>query len=176
MPHDDRWMPIPGYENHYLVSVSGFVMRVGGKVLKSGTSSGGYQTVSLCQDGVQKSHRVHRLVLLGWVGPCQDGHEVNHINSHKSDNRLENLEYVTRSQNIRHSLANGARRANGSDVGTSKLTEAQVLFIRKVQGVTDQETAEAFGVSRTHVSSLRRGQNWAHLIPSPSASEGQQDD
>lgn len=48
------------------------------------------------------THRVHKLVMLAFVGPYPDGMEVNHINGVRTDNRLCNLEYVTRSQNRLH--------------------------------------------------------------------------
>lgn len=51
--------------------------------------------------------RVHRLVMYAFKGPCPSGKEVSHENHDPSDNRLENLSYVTHSENMRHSYKSG---------------------------------------------------------------------
>ena len=71
---------------------------------------------------------MHRLVADAFLGPCPIGHEVNHKNLDKADNRTANLEYVTRSENLLHRSAAGIGR--GERNGTSVLTEAIVREIR----------------------------------------------
>jgi hypothetical protein len=60
---------------------------------------------------------VHRLVLLAFVGPCPAGHEVLHLNHQPADNRLENLRYGTRSENIAMDWAVGTRRMHPNTIG-----------------------------------------------------------
>jgi hypothetical protein len=62
--------------------------------------------------GKGNSRQVHQLVLEAFVGPCPEGYEVLHLNHEPSDNRLVNLKYGTRSENVRMDYAVGAR--NGS--------------------------------------------------------------
>ncbi len=58
---------------------------------------------------VGRGEKVHRLVLRAFVGPAPPGYEADHINRDRADNRLVNLRWVTRSQNLR-----GTRRPNKS--------------------------------------------------------------
>jgi hypothetical protein len=53
---------------------------------------------------------VHRIVAAAFIGPCPDGLEINHKNGIKLDNRAENLEYTTRSANMKHAYDSGLRR------------------------------------------------------------------
>ena len=50
----------------------------------------------------KKNYRVHRLVAEAFIGPCPEDKEVNHKDLNKSNNHISNLEYVTRSENIKH--------------------------------------------------------------------------
>ncbi len=76
-------------------------------VLKPGIGSQGYPCVILYRNGERNIRKVHRLVLYAFVGKCPDGMEVNHIDGNKQNNRLSNLEYVTKSQNVIHAYQNG---------------------------------------------------------------------
>jgi hypothetical protein len=68
-----------------------------GRLLRPGCMSGGHVSVSL---GRKNSLCVHALVLLAFVGPPPEKHECRHLNGNPSDNRLENLRWGTRSENI----------------------------------------------------------------------------
>ena len=70
-----------------------------GKIMKLYTNSQGYMKVQL----QRKNHFVHRLVLEAFVGSCPEGHECNHKNGIKNDNHISNLEWITPSQNTKHS-------------------------------------------------------------------------
>lgn len=108
---NEMWKPIPGYLN-YKVSSFGRVKSIDrvdtlgrmweGRVLKPGKTQRGYPFVNLFEDGMHKNYMVHRLVMAAFVGPCPEGMEVNHIDEDKTNNRLDNLEYVTHKQNINH--------------------------------------------------------------------------
>lgn len=63
----------------------------------------GYLEVSLCYKGNVRRVRAHRAVAASFLGDHPDM-QVNHINGNKADNRIENLEWVTRSGNIRHRI------------------------------------------------------------------------
>ncbi|MCH8327467.1 MAG: HNH endonuclease, partial [Candidatus Marinimicrobia bacterium] len=71
---------------------------------------------------------IHQIVMGAFVGPCPADHETNHKDGNKQNNRLRNLEYLTRLENARH-----ARQVLGHQVGEthpmSKLTGAQVRAI-----------------------------------------------
>ncbi len=91
-PHDDR----------YSITDAGIVIshcninHVGPMELKLKTYPTGYLACKI----KGKIRYVHRLVLETFIGPCPDGMWARHLNSIKSDNRLENLEWNTPAINI----------------------------------------------------------------------------
>ena len=106
----ERWKPVPSFEGLYSVSDWGNVRRDGGNELNAWTSSTGYPIVRL-SDGLRRPMvHVHRLVMAAFVGPCPVNKEVNHKDGIKSNPRLENLEYVTRSENLKHAIRLGLNK------------------------------------------------------------------
>ena len=91
---------------------------------------------------------------------------MNHKDGNKRNNRLENLEWVTASQNVRHSIdILGVARARGENSALSKLTENQVREIRRLlkQGLTRQEVACKFGVTTNNIRAIATGFTWKHI-------------
>lgn len=117
----ERWLPIPGWDGVYDVSDHGRVRsrarfvdaKLGSKrwqserVLSPGRMPHGHLTVRLCRNATGKSHAVHRLVLLAFVGPGPDGTECCHNNGDPADNRLSNLRWDTRIENQRDRVRHG---------------------------------------------------------------------
>lgn len=113
---------IEGYEDLYFVDDYGNVvatpnMKSGGRrfdnkylILKQKINRLGYCEVTLYKDGKQKTFLVHRLLAKAFIPNPKNLPAVNHINGIKSDNRLENLEWVTSSENTRHAYE---RNVNG---------------------------------------------------------------
>ena len=105
---DKQFRPIKGWE-HYLISNDGVVFNIRTKrVKKSGLDHKGYLRVRLI-DGRDKgsTKKVHRLVAQAYLSEYSEELQVNHKNCVKSDNRVENLEMVTPSQNTKHAWDNG---------------------------------------------------------------------
>lgn len=75
--------------------------------------TGEYPAINLCRDGVQKTHRIHNLVLTAFGGARPAGHQCNHKNGDKFDNRIENLEWMTPSENSQHAYDTGLSRPRG---------------------------------------------------------------
>lgn len=102
---------IPGFEGYYQASDQGRMKSVERKgrrkerILKPGIDSYGYLYVYLYKNGKRKTLKVHRLILLTFEGPSDL--QTNHKNCIKTDNRLENLEYVTNLENMTHARKNG---------------------------------------------------------------------
>ena len=114
---------------------------------------------------------VHRLVMVTFHGPRPEGMEVNHKDGDKLNNRQDNLEYTTRSKNMKHAFANGlafARR--GSSNFRAKLTEAEVHRLRQMRADLGKlppgeinACAARCGVTRSAVLSAVAGRRaWVH--------------
>lgn len=98
----EAWKTIRGYEN-YKVSTRGRVQNTKtGKILAPFTTKNGYQVVSPCRGGKSHNLYVHRLVADAFMPTENTDLQVNHKNGIKSDNRLENLEWCTASENHLH--------------------------------------------------------------------------
>ena len=107
------WKDIPGYEGKYQVSNLGNVKSLNynrqriEKVLKPYMSKKGYALVRLWHKSQGEGFLVHRIVAELFVSNPYDKAEVNHINGIKTDNRAENLEWCTRSENESHAWRTG---------------------------------------------------------------------
>lgn len=110
------WKPIENYEGLYEVSNIGNVRSLPrvvrgnygstqpkrGRMLKHSIDKDGYHQVVLSKDAKTKHYRVHRLVAMAFIPNPNNHPQINHINEKVDDNRVENLEWVTCTQNINH--------------------------------------------------------------------------
>lgn len=171
------WKPCPGFETHYEVSNMGRVRRVksargsrGNIILKPMPLRQGYLSVQLGDDGIsgkpRRRRNIHRLVAIAFLGPQPEGHEVNHKDGNKKNNREENLEWATRSENIRHALRIGLSKiSRGEDANGHKLTESKVKEIRKLlaSGESQLIIAKRFGVGGTTICNIHLRKTWSHI-------------
>lgn len=142
-----------------------------GKVLKPGDNGWGYKQVHLSHDGKSHPLRVHRLVALEFLGqPVGDQDDVNHKNGIKDDNRVENLEWVTRAENVQHSydvLGRNDGWPKGVKIGTPyKLTDDQVRQMRaEYTGARGEQAALArkYGISQTYTTNILNGNRRAEV-------------
>ncbi len=172
----EEWRPVPNFEGLYEVSNQGQVRRVGpdasgrqryiGRILSGGLTHPGYISYVLWKNRKGKNILGHRIVAEAFLGPPPPGKQTNHKNRDKTDNRAENLEYVTASDNYRHALATGHIAVHGSKHWNSKLTEADVRAIRRLAagGHTHTSLAPRFGVARTIVTRIVNRTWWKHVV------------
>jgi hypothetical protein len=166
--NDTTWKDIPGYEALYRINNKGDVLSLTyGKIRVARNDVYGYPRVALYKDSKPRNFTVHRLVALAFIGECPDGQQVNHINGIRTDNRLENLEYVTPRQNTLHSYGVlGKKSPIGEAHGQSVLTESDVKSIRieyAERGASKSELGRRFNVNRKTIEKIVRRQTWRHI-------------
>lgn len=125
----------------------------------------GYRSVALPVGGGKlKSHHVHRLVLLAFVGPLPEGQCTRHLNGVPGDDRLENLAYGTESQNQMDRVAHGTSN-RGERHGMAKADAGMVREIRKrySSGETPTQLAKSFPLSRRAIRDIAVGKRWGHI-------------
>lgn len=174
---NEIWKPIEGTDGKYEVSNTGKVRSLNykqtgkAKELTPSEKAGGYLQLRVKIDGKLKTVVIHRLVAEAFV-PNPDGKpEVNHINGNKKRNYADNLEWVTRSENIQHAVDSGLR--DRVAVAASKRGKVWIRELHKMQKTpviainvstgertefqSQQEAAEALHLQKGHISSVIHG-------------------
>lgn len=137
------WLPVKDWEELYMVSSHGRLKSLGRKIkkkpikiLKATISKRGYlrnQLYNLSEKNKGTSFTVHRLIAQAFLGNHPTGKPfINHKNGIKTDNRVENLEWVSDSENKKHAFSIGLMNNEGINSPTAKVTEDQVRVIRNL--------------------------------------------
>jgi hypothetical protein len=161
--HKEEWRPIKGHEDKYEVSSEGRVRSYNKKtkthlILKSFNYKG-YHRIYLRG----KSPRVHRLVAETFIPNIHNKPEVNHINCIKIDNRVENLEWCTRSENIKHAYDTGliGQQSGQKDPQCKPLIVLNIMgdYITTLYGASE---IKQFGLDQGSVMGCLSGKRKQH--------------
>lgn len=194
----EEWRDVIGFEGRYAVSHLGNV-----KILKSQHKSrigtllvpqinrAGYAALLLGGSRYGRTILVHKIVMEAFIGKRSEGMDINHINFDRADNRLENLEYVSRRDNLTHSRErhlkgvrewhknyirpvgdeHWTRKRNelvlrGSKHGRATITEDQVREIRQAikDGAKPLPLARQYGTTVANIENIKYGKTWKHLL------------
>ncbi len=177
----ENWVPIEGYENLYHISDMGNVKSLDRyikpyrgelrfqkeRILKIGLSVG-YPTVNLCKNGDSFNCKIHVWVAKHFIPNPDNKPCVNHKNGIKTDNRVENLEWVTYSENTKHAFSTGLQtsgQGSGEKHNQHKLSNNDVLYIRSIPigRKTTGELARKFNVKYSTIKHVINRITWKHI-------------
>lgn len=154
------WRPLSGQNGDYSVSnlgrirsneraaicFGGYKKMIPSKILKAHDTENGYKRIDI--RGTK--YLMHRAVAEAFVPGANADLIVNHINGNKSDNRAENLEWISQQENVIHAMQTGLR--------TLKLTEREIekILEMRASGMLAKQIAEKFSICISYVYYLER--------------------
>jgi DNA-binding XRE family transcriptional regulator len=163
--------PILNYPD-YLITKDGQVWsRISKRWLKARDNYRGYLQIALGRKGIRK---IHQLVLETYVGLRPEGMECRHLNGNRKDNRLENLKWGTRSENmqdaVRHGTCHPCLGKFGDRHHRSKISnkDRQKILKQYIEGLLSQrELGNLYNVSKHTIWCLTNGKTWPFIIAKP---------
>lgn len=163
---------LKGYEESYQISDQGriFTKRrldgnriIYGRELHPLITKDGYLKVRLTKNSVATGYYIHRLVAKQFIENPYNLPEVNHRDGNKFNNKVSNLEWCSKQDNMKHAAKHSLIQ-HGAARPSAKLTEEQVLEIYKLKGImAAKEIGAYYGVSKNTINLILRGKKWSYL-------------
>lgn len=125
------------------------------RYVKPQPNNKGYGRVQLCG----KFYFVHRLVAEKYIPNPNNLPQVNHIDGDKTNNCIENLEWVSNQENRNHAVKNGLH-TQGENCPWAKLSKKDVDFIRNHREIYQKDLAKMFGVARSTINNIQNNYSW----------------
>lgn len=160
------WKDSPIYPDRYEVSNLGRVRSKSlNKIMKQHPHKDGYYQITLSKNKVKQTVLVHRLVASLFCEGEEKSKEVNHKDCDKTNNSSKNLEWVTRSDNLKHAYKNKLIEKRGSRNGRSILKEDDVKSIKDLynKGKTVTDLSKIYDISDSTISAIINGKTWRHI-------------
>lgn len=154
----EEWKYIKDYPN-YMISNQGNVksLKYGKeKKLNPTKDKYGYLRINLCKDGKYKMYSVHRLVANAFISNTDNKPCIDHINTDKTDNRIENLRWVTNKENSNNPIT--IKKWKGENNYKTKPLlqfDKNMNFVRKWECIADIE--RKLGFKHTNISNCCLG-------------------
>lgn len=155
------WKTISDHPNYEVSNYGEIRNKKTGRILKQYTNERGYLILQIDR----KSERVHRLVANAFCKNKFDDSDVNHIDGNKKNNSASNLEFCTRSENIRHAFKNGLSKSNlnanarqrGTEIMKQKYSKPVLIVETGEVYSSIKECARLTGLCGTEISKCCRG-------------------
>lgn len=151
-----EWRDVVGFSN-YEVSNNGEVRGKRFGIVRKPVDNGcGYYVISLWSGNTQKRKKVHRLVAEAFLERANEMLVVNHKNGNKHDNRVENLEWITQKENLRHAFETGLKPITEKQREAAKKNMKQNAknFVRRVQSIDANGNVEEFASVKDAANSV----------------------
>ena len=141
------------FDNQYSVTDNGIVYSLKGnkKELKGKVTNAGYREVILSHKGNKKYILVHRLVAETFIENSKNLRTVNHKDGNKLNNNIDNLEWMSDSENLKH--------ARDCGLLSNKITKDVAKQIFKDKG-TIMELAKKYNIGKTQIGYIKQGKRW----------------
>ena len=174
----EEWLPCPGYEDSYQVSNLGRVRSIDrvsgsrpgitkGKLLIQTPNRKRYLEVRLFKNSKSISKVVHRLVAKAFIINVNNFKQVNHIDGNKSNNCVNNLEWITNSENQKHAYKLGLQPSRAGENNTNtKLTDKDVTLLKQLynSGSTIIEVSNSMNINVSIIRQIIYGKSWKSNI------------
>ena len=149
METDNKRYPIKGYPNYEICDDAYVINKKTNRVLKAVDNNSGYLTVNLYHNGKRSTKAIHRIVAENFVDGFKEGLEVNHLDCNKHNNRRDNLEWTTHSENEKHAHLNNLKR--GPNPKPVRVVESGEVF------ESIHECARAINGDDSHIGDCLHG-------------------
>ena len=164
MTNLSNFKQIPGYEDLYLINKEGQIYsKKRNKLLSPCKNGNEYLNVGLCKNNKRKKFFIHRLIALTFIPNPDNLPCVNHKNGIKTDNRAENLEWCSYSDNMKHAYSHGLNEnTRAASRKTGKLNAKHLdnnlkelfddIFINKLK---NKDICNKYNLKHTYVSNIK---------------------
>ena len=152
----EEWRVVNGFSNYEVSNLGRVRSNTTGKILSQKIDRG-YNRVRLYDEGRSQTKTVHRLVGTAFLDPEPNKCEINHIDGDKQNNSARNLEWCTRSENMKHAFDTGLKQPSGG------LPNRKIL-VTETNTVYDSayDCARAMNLDHGHIAHCLSGKRKTH--------------
>lgn len=158
-----KHLPMPGYEDKYLVATDGRVYSLHSKRYLKPVPKSGYNALWIGG----KMRKTHRFIAEAFIPNPQNKPNINHIDGDRANNKIENLEWCTQSENVQHAWRTGLKNNDtirGELNPNTKLKDSDVAEIKGLRGKKSYRQIMAmYGIGYGTVYRIMNNHKWKHV-------------